>query len=149
MNSIGSRWGARQVGVFVVVIVAAAISWWYLNSRDTWPRGQALTEALGHVIENTETYQAIVARVISTNYLEIRANASRWSGDFQRKWQANRIAAAQVERIGYAFLQADGRNARSFPSVGGKTLHQRHVAIVGGTEGDVLPGQEQGQVTQP
>jgi hypothetical protein len=30
------------------------------------------------------------------------------SGDFQRKWQANRTAAAELERIGYDFLEKSG-----------------------------------------
>jgi hypothetical protein len=65
-----------------------------------------------------------------------------------RKWQASRIAAAEIERIGYAFHQADGTNTRSFLAVIGRTLYQRHVAIVGGTEGEVLPAQEQSPVAQ-
>ncbi len=31
------------------------------------------------------------------------------SGDFQRKWQANRIAAAELERTGYEFLEKEWR----------------------------------------
>ncbi len=36
------------------------------------------------------------------------------SGDFQRKWQANRVAAAELEHIGYTFLRHNGENARTY-----------------------------------
>jgi len=56
------------------------------------------------------------------------------SGDFQRKWQANRIAAAELERAGYAFLGSGGTDPLPFHATIGKTLHKRHMAIVGGSE---------------
>jgi len=55
-------------------------------------------------------------------------------GDFQRKWQANRIAAAELERTGYEFLEKEGAAARSYLAPVGQILHRRHMAIVGGTE---------------
>jgi len=186
----------------VFVVVATAASWWFLESRNTWPRGQALQDALRPVIDEETTDRAIVAKAILTNYLEVRANASKWSGvywgctfvaavfsalaglilkleslpieeklrkdiaatiavtaailitistsgDFQRKWQANRIAAAEIERTGYAFLEKDGTDARSFLATVGKTLLKRHMAIVGGTGGETLSGQTQDPATPP
>jgi hypothetical protein len=56
------------------------------------------------------------------------------SGDFQRKWQANRIAAAELERTGYEFLEKDGADARSYLSTVGQSLLRRHMAIIGGSE---------------
>jgi hypothetical protein len=53
------------------------------------------------------------------------------SGDFQRKWQANRIAAAELERTGYEFLEHDGANARAYLDAIGQTLLRRNMAIVG------------------
>lgn len=58
------------------------------------------------------------------------------SGDFQRKWQANRIAAAELELAGYAFLESGGTDPLPFHAIIGKTLHKRHMAIVGGSEED-------------
>jgi hypothetical protein len=55
-------------------------------------------------------------------------------GDFQRKWQANRIAAAEIERTGYEFLENDGANPRSYLASIGPILLRRHMAIVGGNE---------------
>lgn len=54
------------------------------------------------------------------------------SGDFQRKWQANRIAAADLERAGYEFLEKNGANPRSYFSTIAAILHTRHMSIVGG-----------------
>jgi hypothetical protein len=143
------------------------------------------------MITNEITEQSIAATAIRTNYLEIRGNASRWSGiywgctfaaalfsalaglilkleslpieekprkdisatlavtaailitistsgDFQRKWQANRIAAAELERAGYTFLAAGGETPRSVHATIGKILHRRHMAIVGSTEGEAI-----------
>lgn len=56
------------------------------------------------------------------------------SGDFQRKWQANRIAAAELERTGYEFLEKNAADARSYLEQVGQILLRRHLAIVGGTE---------------
>ena len=202
MTNKAIRLSTRVVSVLLVVLVATAFSWWFLESRNTWPRGQALADALRPVIDEEGTDRAIVAKAILTNYLEVRANASRWSGvywgctfvaaifsalaglilkieslsigdkprkdvaamlavsaailvtistsgDFQRKWQANRIAAAEIERIGYAFLEKDGTNARSFLAAVGKTLHQRHMAIVGSTDGDAQSSETQGPAAPP
>jgi hypothetical protein len=56
------------------------------------------------------------------------------SGDFQRKWQANRTAAAELERTGYELLEKDGTGARSYLAKVGEILLRRHMAIVGGSE---------------
>jgi hypothetical protein len=162
-------------------------AWWFLQSRDEWPRGEALRVALHPLIIKTNTDQSLVAGVILDNYREARSNASRWSGvywgftfaaailsalaglilkletivksegakkdvaaafavgaallitistggDFQRKWQANRIAAAELERTGYELLEKDGAAARSYLASVGEILLRRHKAIVGGTE---------------
>ena len=50
------------------------------------------------------------------------------SGDFQRKWQANRIAAAELERAGYELLEKDGADARSYLGAVGHILFRRHMA---------------------
>ena len=174
------------IGVLILSMVVGGV-WLFLESRDTWPRGEALSMALRPIIENPNTDQSLVARAILDSYLETRADASRWSGvywgftfaaaalsalaglilkfetivknegvkkdwaaslsitaallitistsgDFQRKWQANRIAAAELERIGYEFLEKDAANARSYLAPVGQTLFRRHMAIVGSTE---------------
>lgn len=56
------------------------------------------------------------------------------SGDFQRKWQANRVAAAELERAGYELLQHDGADARSYLETVGRILLKRHLSIVGNSE---------------
>lgn len=56
------------------------------------------------------------------------------SGDFQRKWQANRVAAAELERIGYEMLGKNATDARAYLASVAQILHNRHVAIVGSME---------------
>ena len=53
------------------------------------------------------------------------------SGDFQRKWQANRVAAAELERAGYQMLEDNGANPRRHFADMGKILLDRHMSIVG------------------
>jgi hypothetical protein len=52
-------------------------------------------------------------------------------GDFQRKWQANRAAAAAIEQLGYDFLSKDGESPRPYFSRLGEVLVQRHMSILG------------------
>lgn len=52
-------------------------------------------------------------------------------GDFQRKWQANRAAAAAIEQLGYDFLSKDGENPRQYFSKLSEVLIQRHMSILG------------------
>lgn len=56
------------------------------------------------------------------------------SGDFQRKWQANRIAAAELEHTGYEFLEKNGADARSYLAAVGQSLLRRHMSIVGNSD---------------
>jgi hypothetical protein len=53
------------------------------------------------------------------------------SGDFQRKWQANREAAADLERAGYQLLASDASEPPRWLGRIGEILHRRHLAIVG------------------
>lgn len=188
MTEAKSSSSARRMLVGALVLLALAVAaWLYFESRGGWPRGAALSAALRPWIEQQTGEQSLVARTILENYLETRANASRWSGvfwgftfgaalfsalaglilkfetivrnegvkkdlaaalsvaaallvtisssgDFQRKWQANRIAAAELERMGYDFLEKDGANARAYLASVGETLLRRHMAIVGSSE---------------
>jgi hypothetical protein len=56
------------------------------------------------------------------------------SGDFQRKWQANRIAAAELERTGYELLEKNAADPRTYFASVAQILHNRNVAIVGSIE---------------
>ena len=72
-----------RVQILAAIVVLGALvagTWWYLADRDTWPRGEALEVALQPLVDKQNSDQSLVARVILDNYLETRANASRWSG---------------------------------------------------------------------
>lgn len=65
------------------------------------------------------------------------------SGDFQRKWQANRIAAAELERLGYEFLETDGAHARSYLASVGQILLRKNVAIAGNSDARAAAAQKE------
>lgn len=52
-------------------------------------------------------------------------------GEFQRKWQANRLAAATIEEIGYDYLAAKGENSLTLVPRIRDALKRRHMAILG------------------
>lgn len=56
------------------------------------------------------------------------------SGDFQRKWQANRIASAELEQLAYNFLEKGESSPRSYLARVGTILMARHTSILGSTE---------------
>lgn len=190
---------SRALLYVLLVVAAIAGTWYFLENRDTWPRSEALGDALRPIVDGGTPEQSLVARAIWDNYIETRGNASRWSGvywgftfaaavfsalaalvlkletiitnegakkdlaallsiaaallitlstsgDFQRKWQANRIAAAELERTGYEFLEKDGADARSYLAAVGQSLLRRNMAIVGGAEQrKPLPEAEKGK----
>lgn len=64
------------VVVLIVGMIVAAVAWWVLDERDTWPRGEALTSALRPLIEKQSDDRSLVACIILDSYLETRSNAS-------------------------------------------------------------------------
>lgn len=56
------------------------------------------------------------------------------SGDFQRKWQANRVAASELEQIAYELLDDKTAAARKYFTAIGTILHKRNLAIVGNVD---------------
>lgn len=61
------------------------------------------------------------------------------NGDFHRKWQANRLAAAQIEDLSYRFLRDPATDPRRHLTELGRIQLQRQMEIVGG-QGATLPG---------
>ncbi|MDI6793638.1 MAG: DUF4231 domain-containing protein [bacterium] len=56
------------------------------------------------------------------------------SGDFQRKWQANRVAASELERTAYEFLENKAADPRNYFAAIGDAIHKRNLAVVGSME---------------
>jgi hypothetical protein len=53
------------------------------------------------------------------------------SGRFSDKWQANRLAAAELESVGYEFLKTDGENPLQYYEQMKQIQYARQVAIIG------------------
>lgn len=53
------------------------------------------------------------------------------SGDFQRKWQANRVAASKLERAAYELLENRIADPHKHFATIGNILHERNLAVVG------------------
>ncbi len=65
-------------------------------------------------------------------------------GDFHRKWQANRIAAADLERAGYELLSKNAADPRAYFAEMSRILHTRQVSIVGDTDPKAAGGNVEG-----
>ena len=111
------RWSGVYWGFTFVAAVLSALA--------------ALVLKLETVVRNEEVKKDLAATFAVTAALLITISTS---GDFQRKWQANRIAAAELEQTGYALLEKNTDNPRKYLAEVGRILMRRHLAIVGGTE---------------
>lgn len=58
------------------------------------------------------------------------------SGDFQRKWQANRLAAAEIEELSYRFLRDPASDPRKHLLELGRIQLHRQLEIVGSKGGE-------------
>ncbi len=116
----------------------SGVFWGFTFAAATFSALAGLILKFETIVRN-EGLKKDIAAVLSVAAALIVTIAS--SGDFQRKWQANRIAAAELERIGYAFLEKNGADARSYMGLVGETLYRRHLAVVGGSdERPLAPG---------
>ncbi len=96
----------------------------------------ALFSALAGIIlkvesafKNNESRKKDIAALLSVGAALLITIST--SGDFQRKWQANRVAAAELERTAYDFLGNRTREPGEHFSDIGTILHKRNLAIVG------------------
>ena len=116
-RSNASRWSGVYWGFTFVAAVLSALA--------------AIILKLETIIKNEGAKKDLAAMLSIVAALLITISTS---GDFQRKWQANRIAAAELERTGYEFLEKDGADARVYLAAVGQSLLRRHMAIVGSSE---------------
>ena len=126
-------------------VVAAAIWESYLGARTNASRwsgvywgstflAAALSALAGLILKfesvvKNESMKKDVAACLSVSAALLITIST--SGDFQRKWQANRIAAADFEKIGYDLLARPDADPRVYFAAIGSISHQRHAAIVG------------------
>lgn len=107
-------WSAAYFGATFAAAVASALAGLILKLESLISR-EALKKDLAALL----SVSAAVLVTIST------------SGDFQRKWQANRTAAAELENIGYELLETSGREPLLLLPKLRKALYDRHTSIVG------------------
>ena len=79
------------------------------------------------ILKNVEIKKDVAALLAVLSAIIITISTS---GDFQRKWQANRIAASEFEQTGYYLLE-NTSDARSYFKIIGNILHKRNMAVVG------------------
>lgn len=91
----------------------------------------ALVLKIETLIKNEGAKKDLAALLAVTAALLVTISTS---GDFQRKWQANRVAAGELERTGYLFLENNGVAPRTYLAAVGDTLLRRQLAIAGGSE---------------
>lgn len=81
------------------------------------------------VFKNNEQLKKDVAAMLAVGAALLITIST--SGDFQRKWQANRVAASELERTAYDFLENGASAPRKYFSDIGNILHKRNLAILG------------------
>jgi putative ribosome biogenesis GTPase RsgA len=118
-----SRWSGVYWGFTFAAAILSALAALVLKLESPLFKNEALKKDIAAVA----SVSAALLITLST------------SGDFQRKWTANRIAAAELQRVGYEFLEKNGANARSYLARVGQILERRHFSIVGSS------GQPQGE----
>lgn len=69
------------------------------------------------------------------------------TGDFQRKWQANRIAAAKLEKLGYDLLGDDRPDVGTYYVAIGEIQYERTMLIAG--ESQRKPREPAGKPAEP
>ena len=113
-RDIAALWSSRYWGFAWGAAILSALAGLVLKVEPFLP-----DEKLKKDIAASLTVSAALMVTIST------------SGDLQRKWQANRTASAEIERTGYAFLERNGEEPKSFLRGVGNSLQKRHLAILG------------------
>jgi len=83
------------------------------------------------VLKNAEAKKDVAALLSVSAALLITISTS---GDFQRKWQANRVAASELERTGYHLLENKTAEPRKYFAAIGNILHKRNLAVAGNVE---------------
>lgn len=111
-RSSASRWSGVSWGFTFAAAVLSALA--------------ALVLKFETFLQNEKAKKDIAATLSVMAALLITISTS---GDFQRKWQANRTAAALLERTGYDFLEKDGENPRAYLAAVGQILLDRSMAI--------------------
>ena len=109
----------------------SGVYWGFTFTAAAFSALAALVLKLETFIKNEGAKKDIAALLSVAAALLVTVSSS---GDFQRKWQANRIAAAELERIGYELLETNAVDPRSRLAAVGQILLNRHLAIVGTTD---------------
>ena len=124
-RQIAALWSGLYWGVAWTAAVLGALSGLILKLESLIPN-----EKIKKDIAALFTVTAAIMITVSTG------------GDFQRKWQANRTAAADIEHLGYEFMSKEGENPRQYLAKMSDILLRRHMSILG-------TAQKQSQETLP
>lgn len=116
-RSDASRWSAVYWGCTFVAATFSALAGLILKFESIVRNGELKKDAAALL-----SVGAALLIAIST------------SGDFQRKWQANRVAASELERTGYALLADKTADPAQYFTALGNILHKRNLAVVGNLE---------------
>lgn len=117
-----SRWSGVFWGFSFAAVALSAMAGLVLK-LETLPWSDRVRKDVGAILS---VLSALIV-TISTN------------GDFHRKWQANRLAAAQIEDLSYRFLRDPATDPRRHLAELGRIQLQRQLEIVG-AKGAELPG---------
>jgi hypothetical protein len=119
VRSIASRWSGVYWSFTFIAAIFSALAGVILKVES--------------IFKNKEQMKKDVAALLSVSAALLITIST--SGDFQRKWQANRVAASELERTAYDFLENNKTTEpRKYFSEIGNILHKRNLAIVGNVD---------------
>jgi hypothetical protein len=118
-RSNASKWSGVYWGFTFLAAIFSALAGVILKVESIFKNSEQMKKDVGALL-------AVCAALLIT---------ISTSGDFQRKWQANRVAASELERTAYDFLENNKTNEpRKYFSDVGNILHKRNLSIVGNVD---------------
>jgi len=109
----------------------SAVYWGFTFLAATFSALAGLILKFEAILRNAELKKDVAAVLSVSAALLITISTS---GDFQRKWQANRIAASELERTAYELLANKAAEPRKYFTAIGDAIHRRNLAVVGSME---------------
>lgn len=110
----------------------SGIYWWCVFAAAGFSAIAGVILKLESIIPNDKVKKDVAALLAVTAAILVTLSSS---GRFSDKWQANRLAAAQLERLGYEFLADSARDPAKYYHEMRDIQYARQLTIIGPAQG--------------